>query len=249
MELNPVDGKLPVLETHDLPLRGISGDPQTGYVNDRIPNFVNIENLTGGSGSDTFFVEDQVGLSGVVDGGTGIDYLISNNIANVNIEVFVLPELINFDSFNVPEKGFYDVYARDGERKVIEVADLDQSQILAYNPEDFGDSMLREQTIANVTNTEETNTGDFTPDGDNELPPLDAGLENAEGRVANRTSGDSRSESDGSESAGIVTGKHGLIHEDRGKDLPVPGEQFLEEGGAAAGRGDDEDRPANLLLS
>ena len=174
----------------------------TGYVNDRIPNFVNIENLTGGSGSDTFFVEDQVGLSGVVDGGTGIDYLISNNIANVNIEVFVLPELINFDSFNVPEKGFYDVYARDGERKVIEVADLDQSQILAYNPEDFGDSMLREQTIANVTNTEETNTGDFTPDGDNELPPLDAGLENAEGRVANRTSGDSRSESDGSESDG-----------------------------------------------
>ena len=44
-------------------------------------------------------------------------------------------------------------------------------------------------------------------------------------------------------------GKNGLIHEDRGKDLPVPGEQFLEEGGAAAGRGDDEDRPANLLAS
>jgi len=44
-------------------------------------------------------------------------------------------------------------------------------------------------------------------------------------------------------------GKNGLIHQHRGKDLPVSGEQFLEEGGAAPRRGDDEDRPANLLAS
>ncbi len=30
MELNSVDGKLPVLETHDFPLGGIRRDPQAG---------------------------------------------------------------------------------------------------------------------------------------------------------------------------------------------------------------------------
>jgi len=38
-----------------------------------------------------------------------------------------------------------------------------------------------------------------------------------------------------------------LIHEDRGEGVPVSGEKFLQEGGAAAGRGDDEDGPADLL--
>jgi len=42
-------------------------------------------------------------------------------------------------------------------------------------------------------------------------------------------------------------GKDGLVHEDRGKGVTVLGEQFLKEGGAAAGRGDDEYGLVNLL--
>ena len=42
-------------------------------------------------------------------------------------------------------------------------------------------------------------------------------------------------------------GKDGLVHEDRGEDFPVPGQQFLEEGGPAAGRGDDKDGATDLL--
>ena len=38
-----------------------------------------------------------------------------------------------------------------------------------------------------------------------------------------------------------------MIHEDRGEGVPVSGEKFLQEGGAAAGRGDDKDRAADLL--
>ena len=44
-------------------------------------------------------------------------------------------------------------------------------------------------------------------------------------------------------------GEDGLIHQHRGKDLPVPGEEFLQEGGAASGRGDNEDGPANFLTT
>ena len=42
-------------------------------------------------------------------------------------------------------------------------------------------------------------------------------------------------------------GENGLIHQHWGKDLPVSGEEFLQEGGAAAGWRDDKDGPADFL--
>jgi len=42
-------------------------------------------------------------------------------------------------------------------------------------------------------------------------------------------------------------GENGLIHQHRGKDFPVSGEKFLQEGGAAARWRDDKDGPADFL--
>ncbi|MEY2978720.1 MAG: beta strand repeat-containing protein [Prochlorotrichaceae cyanobacterium] len=203
----------------------------TGYVNDRIPNFVNIENLTGGSGSDLFFVEDRVGLSGLVDGGAGIDYLIANNVANLNIEGYVLPELINLDSFNAPEKGLYDVYVGDGERKVIEVADLDQSQIIAYDPENFGNP-----TIAGAT-ASPTTAGDFTPDADNELPPLDAGAGDVESPLETGTVEEGVTTGDLGNGATARNGSQGS----ESRAVPDPNTGTGSRSGTAAGFTPDAD--------
>ena len=42
-------------------------------------------------------------------------------------------------------------------------------------------------------------------------------------------------------------GKDGLVHEDGGEGVAIFGEEFLKEGGAATGRGDDEYGIVNLL--
>ena len=76
-----------------------------------------------------------------------------------------------------------------------------------------------------------------------EKAALDPGDEQAQEAVAPRAEASDAQD----EFLDRDAGKDGLIHEDRGEGVPVSGEKFLQEGGAAAGRGDDEDGPADLL--
>jgi hypothetical protein len=56
-------------------------------------SFVNIQNLTGGSGADTFIVSDGAGVSGIIDGGGGsntLDYSAYTTAVTVNLQTNVV---------------------------------------------------------------------------------------------------------------------------------------------------------------
>ncbi|MGH3237474.1 MAG: beta strand repeat-containing protein, partial [Streptosporangiaceae bacterium] len=54
----------------------------SGSVTGLVTGFSNIQNLTGGTGNDTFTLSGTGNLSGVITGGGGVDTLVGNNLTN-----------------------------------------------------------------------------------------------------------------------------------------------------------------------
>ena len=130
-------GGLDTLQSGDGGVDFIINGPDAGTLVSFINGFVRVENLVGGSGNDIFTLEGG-SLSGFIDGGPGLDFLFGGDSPNIRLETPLLFAQLFSPLEGEAPIGLYDVMPSGGDAQVAEVSEVNQNQVLAYNPADFG---------------------------------------------------------------------------------------------------------------